>query len=77
MAYGQAGVVRKVVVVLPDGRVARADAAMFLGLSAKTLSEWSRLGLGPLPRRVGARIFYYMADLEAFRDRGVRVADEA
>ena len=60
--------------VLPDGRVSRADAATFLGRSPRTLADWSRLGTGPLPRKVGGRIFYYMRDLEAFRDTGARVA---
>lgn len=60
--------------VLPDGRVSRADAATFLGLSTKTLAHWAMRGVGPLPRRVGGRIFYMRADLEAFRDTGARVA---
>lgn len=60
--------------VLPDGRVARADAATFLGCTAKTLAEWSRLGVGPRPRRVGGRIFYYLCDLQAFISTGAREA---
>jgi hypothetical protein len=60
--------------VLPDGRVNRNDAAAFLGRSPNTLADWSRLGLGPVPRQVGGRIFYYMRDLEAFRDTGARQA---
>lgn len=62
--------------VLPDGRVARADAADFLGRTPKTLAEWSRLGLGPRPRRVGGRIFYFLRDLEAFVANGSREADK-
>lgn len=60
--------------VLPDGRVPRADAAAFLGLSPKTLACWSSLGLGPIPRKTGGRVFYRLADLEAFRDTGARAA---
>lgn len=60
--------------VLPDGRVNRSDAAAFLGRSPKTLADWSSNGSGPRPRKVGGRIFYYMHDLEAFRDTGAREA---
>jgi hypothetical protein len=60
--------------VLPDGRLSRADAATFLGLRPKTLASWHSLGIGPVARRVGGRQFYRLADLEAFRDLGVREA---
>lgn len=60
--------------VLPDGRVSRDEAAKFLGISPKTLAQWKSLGRGPLPRKVGGRAFYYLRDLEAFRDLGVRAA---
>ena len=60
--------------ILPDGRMSRADAAAFLGRSPKTLADWSRIGLGPRPRKVGGRIFYYLRDLEAYRDTGAREA---
>jgi hypothetical protein len=61
--------------VLPDGRVPRADAARFLGLATATMAAWKSKGLGPRPRRVGGRVFYYLRDLEAFRDTGAREAD--
>jgi hypothetical protein len=60
--------------VLPDGRISRADAAAFLGLRPKTLADWKCRGLGPQPVRVGGRVFYRLADLEAFRDTGARAA---
>lgn len=60
--------------VLPDGRVSRADAARFLGLAPGTLATWSSKSCGPRPRRVGGRIYYYVRDLEAFRDTGAREA---
>lgn len=60
--------------ILPDGRVARSEAARFLGLQPGTLATWGGKGLGPQPRRVGGRIFYYLRDLEAFRDTGAREA---
>ena len=58
----------------PDGRAARKDAAAFVGVKPKTLAEWQRLGKGPLPRKVGGRIFYRRADLEAFVATGAREA---
>lgn len=54
------------VAVLPDGRVARADAARYLGCQPKTLAEWYRLGKGPRSRMVGGRRFYQIEDLQAF-----------
>jgi len=54
------------VVVLPDGRLSHADAARFLGRSAKTLADWHRLGKGPKSRMVGGRRFYQLDDLTAF-----------
>lgn len=65
-------IIRTNVRVLPDGRVSRADAATFLGRTPKTLAEWSRLGLGPRPHRVGGRIFYFLDDLQAFVASGAR-----
>lgn len=54
------------VLVLPDGRVARGEAAKFLGYQPKTLAEWHRLGKGPRSRMVGGRRFYDIADLRDF-----------
>ena len=61
--------------VLPDGRVARDDAAVFLGLKSKTLAMWSGQGIGPLPRKTRSRVFYLLQDLEAFVATGAREAD--
>jgi hypothetical protein len=52
--------------VLPDGRLTREDAAMYLGKSAKTLAMWAMTGKGPRSIRVGGRVFYYLRDLDAF-----------
>lgn len=54
------------VMVLPDGRVDRINAARFLGLAPKTLAEYHRLGKGPASRKVGGRRFYQLDDLQAF-----------
>ena len=52
--------------VLPDGRMSREDAARYLGLRPKTLAMWALEGKGPRPLKVGGRIFYFKADLDAF-----------
>ncbi len=54
------------VMVLPDGRVDRINAARYLGLAPKTLAEYHRLGKGPASRKVGGRRFYQLDDLKAF-----------
>lgn len=58
----------------PDGRASRKDAAAFVGVRPKTLAEWQRIGKGPLPRKVGGRVFYRRIDLEAFVATGAREA---
>ncbi len=62
------------VIVLPDGRMDRKNAAAFLGREPKTLADWQSRGVGPRSVRVGGRVFYYLADLEAYRDTGARAA---
>lgn len=52
--------------VTPAGNVSRREAAKFLGLSSKTLSEWAAKGLGPSPFKIGGRVFYHLTDLTAF-----------
>lgn len=52
--------------ILPDGRLDRANAAIYLGRSPKTLAEWGRLGLGPRSFLVGGRRFYRLNDLKLF-----------
>lgn len=52
--------------ITPDGRVNRRDAALFLGLSSRTLANWQLAGHGPCSIRVGGRRFYRLADLQAF-----------
>jgi len=52
--------------VLPDGRMTRDDAARYLGHQSKTLAMWQLLGKGPRSIKVGGRVFYFRADLDAF-----------
>lgn len=66
MSAGQVAVDVVRVRILPDGRMTRKDAALYLGLEPKTLAIWSSEGKGPAPIRVGGRAFYFKTDLDAF-----------
>ena len=57
---------------LNDGRMDRPEAALYLGLSPKTLAMWTSQGKGPRWVRVGGRIFYFLRDLDAFIQQGVQ-----
>ncbi len=52
--------------VLPDGRLARKDAAKYLGRAEKTLAMWEMEGKGPTSILVGGRRFYFKDVLDAF-----------
>ncbi len=52
--------------VLPDGRLARKDAAKYLGRAEKTLAMWAMEGKGPPSVLVGGRRFYFKDALDAF-----------
>ena len=57
--------------VLPDGRMTREHAAMYLGLKPKTLAMWAMQGKGPRSIRVGGRAFYRKVDLDDFIGRAL------
>ena len=48
------------------------DAAIHLGLSARTLEKHRCFGTGPVFRRLGGRIVYAIDDLEAWAALGSR-----
>ena len=52
--------------VLPDGRVSRADAAAYLGMSAKTLRQWAVDGKNLKVVKVGGLCFYRLSELQSF-----------
>ena len=52
--------------ILPDGRMTRDDAALYLGLKPKTLAQWHTEVKGPRSCRVGGRCFYFQDDLDDF-----------
>lgn len=51
------------IMIYPDGRMDRKNAALYLGLSAKTLAMYACKGKGPRYIRRG-RIFYFQNDLD-------------
>lgn len=51
------------VVMLPDGRMNRKNAALYLGLSVKTLAMHASRGTGPIFIKRG-RVFYFRDDLD-------------
>ncbi len=52
--------------VLPDGRMNRQNAALYIGMKPKTLAMWELEGKGPPSVKVGGRRFYFKKDLDAF-----------
>jgi len=48
------------------------DAALLLGLSARTLEKHRCYGTGPVYRKLGGRIVYAVDDLISWADQGVR-----
>ena len=51
--------------ILPDGRMNVKDAALYLGLSEKTLAIWRSTGVGPPYIKLG-KIFYFKDDLDSW-----------
>ena len=66
----------KPVVILPDGRMDTRNAALYLGLSPKTLAMFRSGGTGPKFIKRG-RIFYYREDLDSWLNEGGRVNSTA
>lgn len=61
-----------VVTIRPNGTLNRVNAALYLGLSAKTLAEYASRGIGPAYIKRG-RVAYRKQDLDAWTDSGLRV----
>lgn len=63
--------------VLPSsliGYLNTPQAARFLSLSHRTLEKHRTYGTGPVYRKIGGRVVYAVADLEAWSERGVRTS---
>jgi hypothetical protein len=63
---GQTNIEHVKVRMLPDGRMARGDAARYLGHQPKTLAMWALQGKGPRSVKVGGRVFYFKEELDVF-----------
>ena len=51
------------------------EAARFLSLSARTLEKHRTYGTGPLYRKIGGRVVYAIANLQAWADFGTQNLD--
>lgn len=58
--------------VLPPRLLRTDEAARWLGLSGRTLEKHRCTGSGPSFRKLGGRVVYTIADLQAWIDAGVR-----
>jgi hypothetical protein len=65
-AAPSAGIDHVRVRVLPDGRMDRRNAALYVGHAEKTFAEWATKGKGPRSVKVAGRIFYFQSDLDDF-----------
>lgn len=50
--------------VFPDGRLDRANAALYTGFSIKTLAMHAGSGAGPKFQKINGRVFYRQSDLD-------------
>jgi hypothetical protein len=62
---------------MPESRAPRRylrtpDAALILGLSARTLEKHRCYGTGPVFHKLGGRVVYALDDLQSWADQGVR-----
>jgi predicted DNA-binding transcriptional regulator AlpA len=51
-----------------------AEAARYLSLSPRTLEKHRTYGTGPSYRKIGGRVVYAVADLNAWADVGTRTS---
>ncbi|MCD7984832.1 MAG: helix-turn-helix domain-containing protein [Desulfovibrio sp.] len=59
-------------------RINTAEAAEYLGVRPGTMEVWRSLGKGPRYIKLGARVVYEIADLDAFAaSRVVETSDTA
>jgi hypothetical protein len=63
------GIERVEVKILPDGRMDRKNAALYVGLSVKTLAMHKSRGTGPRCIKRG-RVFYFREDLDRWLNNG-------
>jgi predicted DNA-binding transcriptional regulator AlpA len=56
----------------PQRLLRTPDAALIVGLSARTLEKHRCYGTGPAYRKLGGRVVYAIEDLQSWADLGVR-----
>lgn len=59
---------------MPPRYLRTPEAARFLGLSGRTLEKHRTYGTGPSYRKIGGRVVYAIADLEAWVGQGARTS---
>ena len=59
---------------MPHRYLPTAEAARFLSLSPRTLEKHRIYGTGPAYRKIGGRVVYAVADLNAWADLGTRTS---
>ena len=60
--------------ILPPRFLRTKEAAEFLSLSARTLEKHRTYGTGPAFKKLGGRVVYAIADLQAWVDRGLKAS---
>ena len=61
-----------VIAALPQRYLRTHEAAQLLGLSGRTLEKHRTYGTGPTYKKIGGRVVYSVADLQAWAERGTR-----
>ena len=56
----------------PQPYLRTPDAALLLGLSARTLEKHRCFGTGPAYHKLGGRVVYALDDLQTWADQGIR-----
>ena len=64
------------VLILPDGRMDRRNAAAYLGNAPKTLAQYASKGTGPKFVKRG-RVWYFKKDLDAWIAGGIATSTAA
>lgn len=57
---------------LPPRFLRTPEAARFLGLSGRTLEKHRTYGTGPAYKKIGGRVVYALADLQAWAEQGAK-----
>ena len=69
-------VTKESVVILPDGRMDVKNAALYLGLSDKTLAMKRCDGTGSKYVKLGGKVFYFKSDLDDWIASGAKVSTQ-